>query len=589
MSDDRMLQEAIKAIELGQLSKARDLLTRLLRVDQSNVNYWLYLSAVVETHKERTFCLENVLKYDPGNKTAVQGLVMLGEMNPDDSASPVRPVNQRQWDLPKILGEKELEGYSGKKAKLSPVQIGSLAVFGLIAAVLLFLGIFGNPFFTGSGLMAFNNTPRPVFTLGPTPTYLPTSTPIGGVVSNVTGPTPLVFQLDETYTPTPRYVDTPHPVINAYASGMTSLDAENYEQAIVFLEQAADAAPNSLDILYYIGQAYLWSGDYGNARRYYDMIIQEDDAFAAAYVGRAEAILGMDPDRDMTVDLYKAVSLDPEYVEGHLAWIDFRLDNGYLDDAYEEIQIVFELDPDNARAYSYLAEYYIYENMAEEALEAAEEAFDRNMLDVDNYLVLSHALNMNHREEEAIALLETYLSHRPDDLFAWYLLGRGHLGTGNPLAAIEIFEDTYKERKNIYEMSYYWGLALIDIEEYEAAADRLLVPIQRIPRWFEPYAAQAEAYYLLEEYNFAKEALEAGSDRARSDEQLAALYYWRGLIYTKLIYFGIAEDNWESLLKLPQEVVPAEWWSAALLHTGATPEPQSDQAPTRVPTATPIP
>jgi Tfp pilus assembly protein PilF len=73
MTEDRMLQEAINAIDNGQLSRARDLLTRLLRQDQSNTAYWLYMSAVVETEKERTFCLENDLKYDPGNKTGVQG------------------------------------------------------------------------------------------------------------------------------------------------------------------------------------------------------------------------------------------------------------------------------------------------------------------------------------------------------------------------------------------------------------------------------------------------------------------------------------------------------------------------------------
>jgi tetratricopeptide (TPR) repeat protein len=589
MTEDRMLQEAVKAIDNGQLSRARDLLTRLLRQDQSNTAYWLYMSAVVETKKERTFCLENVLKYDPGNKTAVQGLIMLGAMNPEESTPRVRPVNERQVEIPDILGVSAAEAAGKKPARLSPVQIGSLAVFGVISIALILVGIFGNPFYSGTPVVY--NTPRPVFTAGPTPTYLPTNTPAGGVTSNVTGPTPLVFQLDATYTPTPRYVDTPHPVISAYDSGMSSLDAGNYEQAIVFLEQAADAAPGAYDILYYLGQAYLFSEDYENARRYFDMVIVENNTFAPAYVGKAKAFLGMDPDRNVAELLYKAISYDEEYIDARLAWADFRIHNGDYETALQDIDRALEIDPENAQAYYYLAKIYLAQNLPEEALDAAQEAFDRNMLNPENHLLFGQALIINDRHNEAIPLLETYLSHMEEDYYGWYLLGRAHQGIGNAEAAIEIFEDTYAERRNIYEMSYYWGLALIDAGEYSEAAERLDVPIDRIPRWFEPYVAQAQAYYHDEQYEVAKETLEAGKDRAISDKQKAAYYYWRGVIYTELGYPSIAEDSWESLLELPPSEVPAEWWSEAQTNLGTSaPSPSSTEVaptPTRVPSPTP--
>ena len=103
--------------------------------------------------------------------------------------------------------------------------------------------------------------------------------------------------------------------------------------------------------------------------------------------------------------------------------------------------------------------------------------------------------------------------------------------------------------------------------------------------------AQAEAYYLDEQFNLAKETLEDGNDRAISDEQKAALYYWRGMIYTELGYPSIAEENWNNLLELPPSIVPAEWWSAAqTIMGGAAPsstEPVS--TPTRVPTSTSAP
>lgn len=588
MTENRMLNEAVKAIENGQLSRARDLLTRLLRQDQSNVAYWLYMSAVVETEKERTFCLENVLRYDPSNKTAAQGLVMLGVKQPDSAIRHIRPVNERKWEQPKILGEAVEEAPGKRKSRLSPVQVISLAIFGVISIALIFIGIFGNPFYTEPAYV-YNNTIPPLLTSGPTPTYLPTNTPVGGIVNNLAGPTPLLFQLDATYTPTPRYIDTPHPVISAYDSGMISLDNGNYEQAIAFLQQAVDAAPGAYDILYYLGQAYLFDEDYDNARRYFDMVLQKNDLFAPAYIGKAKAFLGMDPERDVTELFYKAVSIDEEYIDARLAWADFKLYHGELEDALKDVEIAMEIDSENHQVYYYLAKIYIAQDRYEEALEAAQRAYELNMINPENHLLYGYAFILNDLFEEALPLIETYLSHVNDDYFGWYLLGRALLGAGDPASAVDIFKYTYSERKNIYEMSYYWGLALIEIGEYETAAERLLVPIQRTPRWFEPYAAQARAYYLNEEYNFAKEILEAGKDRAISDRQKATLYYWRGLIYTELGHPGLANASWEALLELPPSEVPAEWWSTAQTSLGSSGTPESTQEPTPTRVASPTP
>ena len=57
MSDDRMLDEAIAAAREGDRTRARDLLTRLLRTDQSNPEYWLWMSSIVDSPKEKIYCL----------------------------------------------------------------------------------------------------------------------------------------------------------------------------------------------------------------------------------------------------------------------------------------------------------------------------------------------------------------------------------------------------------------------------------------------------------------------------------------------------------------------------------------------------
>ena len=51
---------------------------RLLKTDQSNASYWIWMSAAVDTTKERIYCLETALRLDPQNAIAKRGLVLLG-------------------------------------------------------------------------------------------------------------------------------------------------------------------------------------------------------------------------------------------------------------------------------------------------------------------------------------------------------------------------------------------------------------------------------------------------------------------------------------------------------------------------------
>ena len=63
MPEDVMLKEAIEAIRQGQQSRARDLLTRLLRADSNNAGYWIWMSAVVESEREQIFCLKKAARF----------------------------------------------------------------------------------------------------------------------------------------------------------------------------------------------------------------------------------------------------------------------------------------------------------------------------------------------------------------------------------------------------------------------------------------------------------------------------------------------------------------------------------------------
>ena len=479
MVEDRILQEAIGAIEKGQRARARDLLTRILRKEPARVDCWLYMSAVVETEKERSFCLENALKYDPENVTARQGLVMLGKLPPDEGHLPVRPVNERQKVDPKLFEPEpeEVKKDRRRTKRSSPArQVLVTAVVGVIAVSLVIVGIFGNPFAPGAGLGP--SLPTSTFAPlaiagGPTPTRHVTQTPESEeLVSSVVLPTPLTIRLEETYTPTPMYVNTPHPNNEAFAAAMRSLDAENYGSALGLFEQARsllrETNSSDLDVRYYIGLTYLKTGQYEDARREFELILQQDSLFAPAYLGRAQAILSMKVDSIVAGDLYRVIAIDPEYAEGYLAIASYRINRREYEEALRILEELLEFEPDNARGLNLKAEVLMFLGEDEEALEAARRSFELDLTFEDNYLTLGRALVLNGFEREAYGYLELYLrdEEHQENRLALYMMGRALQGYNDHIRAIDYFQQSYAIGKDQYEMSLYWAESLVAIEEY---------------------------------------------------------------------------------------------------------------------------
>ena len=100
-----MLTEAIAAARTGDRARARELLSRLLRSESSNPEYWIWMSAVVESKREKIYCLESALRLDPTNRAAMRGLVILGARVPEPAelAAAVKVPSRKIDFLPKGL------------------------------------------------------------------------------------------------------------------------------------------------------------------------------------------------------------------------------------------------------------------------------------------------------------------------------------------------------------------------------------------------------------------------------------------------------------------------------------------------------
>mgnify|MGYP003808765667 CR=1 FL=1 len=76
-ADNLQLQAGIAALKGGHRAEARDLLLRVVDVEENNETAWLWLSGAVDSMEERRICLENVLALNPENRAARRGLAKL--------------------------------------------------------------------------------------------------------------------------------------------------------------------------------------------------------------------------------------------------------------------------------------------------------------------------------------------------------------------------------------------------------------------------------------------------------------------------------------------------------------------------------
>src|SRR6266852_3983189 len=131
---DEMFDEAVQALKDGQRSRAKDLLTRLIKVDQSKPDYWLWMSAAVDSEKEQVFCLQNALKLDPNSIAARRGLVVLGAMRPEDAGlPPANVLEDTRVAIPSIAPGAGLGGWLANRRGRETLAIAAVGAVALIA------------------------------------------------------------------------------------------------------------------------------------------------------------------------------------------------------------------------------------------------------------------------------------------------------------------------------------------------------------------------------------------------------------------------------------------------------------------------
>jgi tetratricopeptide (TPR) repeat protein len=552
MADDMLYQEAIKAIQKGDKTLARDLLTRLIKTEPQNSDYWLHLSTVVDSVKERTYCLQEVIRRDPKNLTARQGLILMGAPVEADQSIENIPSPRRNWNA------LWLDRLTPQKTKLSTRLIFPI-VGGIVALALIVFSVVSLVKNTpGTKPVVFSvNTPKPTATY----TGLGTAAVLSGISQPT--PTPLWLNMAATYTPTPMYVSTPHPRTESYSAGIRSFNEGEWDKAIEYLRQAISTEPEAVDIYYMIGEIYRRQGKYTEALKEINQAIKLNPGFAPPYLSRARTNLAKDPNSDIESDLLKATTLDAGFGDAFIELATYFLSKNNPVAALESLNTAELSLPDSPLIPLYRAEAYLEMDQPQLALENAEKAYSMDVVNLDIYRAMGFALQDMGRYSDSQSYLEIYTVYQPTDGEALYRLGIVYQMNQDNTGAQDLFTKALELDPFIDDAYFRRGTISLEMADGKRALADFSKYLEFKPSSFAASLGMGRAYLILKNTGEAYRHIEKSSKFAKSDEELAQLYYYRATVLDMLGYPDSALKDWQALLALPRTAVTDEWWQAA--------------------------
>ncbi|HAV78019.1 MAG TPA: hypothetical protein DCX53_11780 [Anaerolineae bacterium] len=586
MADNLLYQEAMDALRGGDKARARDLLTGLIKEDQNNAEYWIWLSAAMDTSKERLYCLQTAFKLDPENAAAKRGLILMGAMPADETIQPFQINRAREWEEKLLLAHEKpkLKGWAGLKA--SPVF--------RLGLVILLVGVIISGVAFGFIIPAANrNTRLPTFTPGPSPTYTITVTAVGARPQTQVVGTPggLSDLLEVPYTPTALYVPTERsPLTSDFLLQFDrAFKTGDWEQAIDALENVIAAEPDAAFAYYYLGESYRLSNQPGLALTAFRTAIEKDPNFGAAYVGMARAQLQANPNANVLPLLDDAVRLDPNFGEAYLERARVKLRDNDIQGAITDLGDANSRLPESPLVFHTLAQARVQEGDFDLALTAASRANELDITYLPTYLLLGQIYSETGDAAEAVRNLDLYLQYAPSDINAYILLGRIQFEAGNYEDSIQAMDEAIAADRGRREPYLYRFLANVELEDGAAADEDLDFALNAYPDLFEANLGLVRAHLLNDRDGSALLDLDLTLQLAETDEQKALAYFWAARVHEARNELNDAADYWELLLDLPEDVMTEEMRETAEEHLLDIEPAGPTSTPTRTPTSTRTP
>jgi tetratricopeptide (TPR) repeat protein len=590
MAEDTMFSEAVAAARAGEVVRARDLLARLLRADSANPDYWLWMSAVVDSERESVYCLRSVMKMRPNHPLGRLGLGVMGQISlAAERGGPVK--QQRSTPMPhQAAGRINSMGDWWKVTKnrenmaLSVLGLAAVSIVLAIGVLQAQLAAIKFPFF-GAGQASLTATMT--LTAGPSEseTYqpIPTLRKTGGPSNLV----PFETYVGVSFTPTPIYGVTPMALTGALDDAIKAFREGDYAKALDLLDQVLFVEPKSAQAHYLKGECYRMQWKMKEALDEYERAIALDPNYAPAYFGRAMRNKQINPDNDYDKDLTRAIERDPNYIDAYIERAEFYGRRGKWEDALTDLQRAIQIAPANAFVMIRLGRAFIHNDQADKALDFIIRAQIIDPTILEGYLALGEAYDALDLYGQAVPPLVTYTTYAPDDILGWLRLGEGFTGTGQYPQAVDACSRAIDINVNSVDARLCRGRVYRLIGEYKKAVADLQIASDRAPNLYTTQFPFGCALLESGRPDLAIKTLNHALELAATVPETADALGWLALSYEAYNNFDKAKTIWKQLMEM--EGVPEYWKTQAYVHYFGLNTPTPGGESTGTPEATPTP
>jgi tetratricopeptide (TPR) repeat protein len=336
--------------------------------------------------------------------------------------------------------------------------------------------------------------------------------------------------------------------------GSAEYDKKNYQQAIVFYDQAVKAASKCPAPYYNKGLALLDADRFEesimafqealkrnfaesfrahhwicvnryNQKKYDEAIksceesIRLNGNFFWSNYHLAYSLMALDSPEKALIAVRRATELDPKYVETLI--LKARLLNNFkkYDEAIADLKAVVNLDPKNDEAQLILgANYYLLKDYTK-AIEHLTQTLKLNPNSFVGWYLLASAYvgaSQNWEKSEEAALQAVRL--QPDSGDAHFQLGLAQMNTGKLEAAVKSFEAALKNKCPFpAAASVYKGFSLAVLQRTAEAEKSFEQALSYKPTNKVEYLATSEIYFYRWELDKARAELKKGIEFAPDD------------------------------------------------------------------------